>query len=419
MALNDDGTVTFTPDADLCGDDAAGFDYTVEDGNGGSDTGHVTVDLTCVNDAPFADNDAATIAQASGPADHDVLANDTDTEGDALSITGTLVVSPVNAGVAAEHNGMLQFTPASNFHGTVVITYTADDGNGGTDHATLTITVTPESTPPVAVAPGVAFSQGRVDQSVPLRVTWSASDNLSGIVSYQLQVSVGGGPFTNVYTGTATSHTKFYPLRKTLVWRVRATDGAGNVSAWASSRRRINTIQNSSHHMSYTGKWKGVAEPRSSGAGYIYTQAAGNKAMTTFTGRAVLYVATKMKTGAPRQALRRRAHGRPLQPARQDHDLRQDDRGPRVGLERPAPHPGRQRRLRQEGDLRHLPDHEVAPPSLRESSTPPAPPAASLRLRTSRVPRPGAIGRRSPGTRAATMPARAPGPYRSPTEEPA
>ena len=45
VALNDDGTVTFTPDADLCGDGAAGFDYTVEDGNGGSDTGHVTVDL--------------------------------------------------------------------------------------------------------------------------------------------------------------------------------------------------------------------------------------------------------------------------------------------------------------------------------------------------------------------------------------
>ena len=28
--LNDDGTVTFTPDANLCGDGEAGFDYTVE-----------------------------------------------------------------------------------------------------------------------------------------------------------------------------------------------------------------------------------------------------------------------------------------------------------------------------------------------------------------------------------------------------
>ena len=78
------------------------------------------------------------------------------------------MVSPVNAGVAARANGMLQFTPASNFHGTVVITYTADDGDGGTDHATLTITVTPESIPPVAVAPGVAFS-ARVASTRPCR----------------------------------------------------------------------------------------------------------------------------------------------------------------------------------------------------------------------------------------------------------
>ena len=258
---------------------------------------HVNIELECINDAPVANDDTATIAQASGPADHDVLANDTDTENDALSITGALLVSPVNAGVAVEHNGMLQFTPASNFHGTVVITYTANDSHGGTDQATLTITVTPETVPPVAVAPGVAFSKGRVDQTVPLRVTWSASDNLSGIVSYQLQVSVAGGPFTNVYTGTATTHTKFYPLRKTIVWRVRATDGAGNVSAWASSRRRINTIQNAAHRVTYVGKWKGVTDHRASGAGYIYTETTGNKAKTTFTGRAVLYVATKLKTG--------------------------------------------------------------------------------------------------------------------------
>ncbi len=294
--LNNDDTVTFTPDADLCGDDAAGFDYTVDDGNGGSDTGHVTIDLTCINDGPVGVDDTATIAQGSGPADYDVLANDTDTENDPLSLKLPLGVSPVAAGVASIHLGELQFTPANNFHGTVVITYTLTDGDKD-DTATLTITVTAETTPPVAMAPGVAFWKGRVDQTVPLRVTWSASDNLSGIASYQLQVSVAGGPFTTIYTGPATSHTKFYPLRKTMTWRVRATDGAGNVSAWASSRRRINTVQNSNHHMVYTGNWKGVAEPKASGAGYIYTQGLGNKAKTTFTGRAVLYVATKLKSG--------------------------------------------------------------------------------------------------------------------------
>ena len=78
---------------------------------------------------------------------------------------------------------------------------------------------------------------------------------------------------------------------------MRATDGAGNVSAWASSRRRINTIQNAAHRVTYIGKWKGVTDHRASGAGYIYTETTGNKAKTTFTGRAVLYVATKLKTG--------------------------------------------------------------------------------------------------------------------------
>ena len=53
----DAGTITFIPDANLCGDDAACFDYTVDDGDGGTDTGTVTIDLTCVNDNPVATDD--------------------------------------------------------------------------------------------------------------------------------------------------------------------------------------------------------------------------------------------------------------------------------------------------------------------------------------------------------------------------
>ena len=38
--------VTFVPTANLCGDDVASFDYTVEDDSDGDDTGTVTIDLT-------------------------------------------------------------------------------------------------------------------------------------------------------------------------------------------------------------------------------------------------------------------------------------------------------------------------------------------------------------------------------------
>ena len=86
------GTITFVPTANLCGDDVASFDYTVEDGDGGADTGTVTIDLTCVNDAPDAVNDTASIDANSAAADHDVLANDEDVDaGDTLTLESAVV----------------------------------------------------------------------------------------------------------------------------------------------------------------------------------------------------------------------------------------------------------------------------------------------------------------------------------------
>src|SRR4030095_12211054 len=46
-----DDFVRFTPTADLCGAGAGRYDYTVSDGSL-TDSGRVTVDITCVNDAP-------------------------------------------------------------------------------------------------------------------------------------------------------------------------------------------------------------------------------------------------------------------------------------------------------------------------------------------------------------------------------
>ena len=64
------GMIEFVPAADLCGLGAGGFDYTVSDGQGGSDVGHVTVDVTCVDDPPVAVGDAATVAEdAAGDGD--------------------------------------------------------------------------------------------------------------------------------------------------------------------------------------------------------------------------------------------------------------------------------------------------------------------------------------------------------------
>ena len=45
-------TVTFTAPADECGPGLGSFDYTISDGNGGTDSAHAVVDVTCVNDDP-------------------------------------------------------------------------------------------------------------------------------------------------------------------------------------------------------------------------------------------------------------------------------------------------------------------------------------------------------------------------------
>ena len=70
--------VIFTPTHNLCGPSVARFDYDLFDGTDGDDFGRVTISLTCVNDAPVPGADFATVAQASGQVDYNVLANDTD-----------------------------------------------------------------------------------------------------------------------------------------------------------------------------------------------------------------------------------------------------------------------------------------------------------------------------------------------------
>ena len=289
----DGGTITFTPTGDLCGDGVAGFDYTLEDGDEASDTGHVTIDLLCVNDAPVAVDDGASIEGNSPAADYDVLDNDTDVDDAVLTIESATVSAA--QGTASVESGMVRFTPATNFSGTAVITYVVSDGDL-TDTGTLTILVDVNDVDaPVVDAPTARFGAGRVDQTAPLLVTWSATDVLSGVTGYEVQVSIAGGAFKPLYAGTATSVRTFVPFVKTVVFRVRATDGAGNESGWVSSAtRRVVAFQNENgKRIDYSGTWRYVAEPRSSGGGYAYATQSGASAKLSFRGNSVRYVAPK------------------------------------------------------------------------------------------------------------------------------
>ena len=138
----------FTPDADFYGD--ASFTYTVSDGGGGTDTANVTVTVTPVNDAPEAKDDFYTLAEDAASTTLNVLANDTDIENDHLTVTGVTNVQHGTAEVLPDGSGV-SFAPEANFYGTATFTYAISDGNGGTDTADVTVTVTPVNDAPVAV----------------------------------------------------------------------------------------------------------------------------------------------------------------------------------------------------------------------------------------------------------------------------
>ncbi|MDV5034243.1 tandem-95 repeat protein [Vibrio diabolicus] len=136
VSVNPDGSVTYTPNDNYHGTDS--FTYIVTSG-GVSESTTVNVDVTPVNDAPVAKDDTAT-TQEDTAVTIDVLPNDTDIDGEKLSIESASV--PKEQGTVEVVDGKLVFTPAENFNGDAEITYIVTDGEL-TDEAKVTVTVNP------------------------------------------------------------------------------------------------------------------------------------------------------------------------------------------------------------------------------------------------------------------------------------
>ncbi len=165
---NADGTITYTPAANYTGADS--FSYTIGDGQGGSATATVNVTVTTVNDAPVAADDPATTAEETAVSIA-VLANDTDPDGDSLSVTG--VGSPAHGSAAANADGTIAYTPAADYTGADGFSYTIGDGQGGSATATVNVTVTAVNDVPVAVNDTATTAE---DTAVAIAVLANDSD---------------------------------------------------------------------------------------------------------------------------------------------------------------------------------------------------------------------------------------------------
>ncbi len=175
LTMNDDGTFSYDPNDAFGGlatgeTDTDSFTYTISDGLDGTDSATATITINGENEAPVAQDDAATVAE-SGAVSGDVLADngngiDEDANGDTLTVSevngvdtnvGTQITLTSGALLTVNANGTFDYDPNGAFDGlaqderdTDSFNYTIDDGLGGTDIATATITITGENDLPVA-----------------------------------------------------------------------------------------------------------------------------------------------------------------------------------------------------------------------------------------------------------------------------
>ncbi|MCH8048210.1 MAG: tandem-95 repeat protein, partial [Planctomycetes bacterium] len=151
LDLNDDGTFTYTPEADFFGSDT--FSYRASDGVLQSELATVTITVAPVNDAPTADDDGGYELDEDGElivgADAGVLVGDIDSEGDPL--TARLVEDASHGTLALAEDGSFTYTPDEDFFGEDSFTYVANDGESDSNVATVTIDVNAVQDAPVTV----------------------------------------------------------------------------------------------------------------------------------------------------------------------------------------------------------------------------------------------------------------------------
>ena len=144
------GVLTFRPSDDYIG--PVNFTYRVTDNAGVQQNASVSVDVTNVNDAPTAVDDAVSVDQSSSDNQLNILLNDEITPDENETLIISSVSTPDNGGevVIAGDGSSVSYTPATDFVGVETFTYVVSDGELE-DVAAVTVTVAPSDNPPTAV----------------------------------------------------------------------------------------------------------------------------------------------------------------------------------------------------------------------------------------------------------------------------
>jgi hypothetical protein len=132
------------------------FGIKANDGSANSSATTVTVNVTGTEDPPVASADNLTLDEDS-PTDLNVLSNDSDPDGDALTVTSVSGAS--RGGLSINSDGTVRFAPSANYFGSDSFSYSISDGNGNSSTATATVTINSVNDSPVAQDDSVTIPQ--------------------------------------------------------------------------------------------------------------------------------------------------------------------------------------------------------------------------------------------------------------------
>lgn len=205
-------SVTYTPATGFSGTDT--FTYKANDGLKDSNTATVTVTVEPGNEPPTAVGDAFTVVVA-GTVTGNVLSNDTDPDGDAL--TATLASQPSSGTATLATDGSLSYVHNGSATTSDSFAYTASDGNGGEAIGTVSITITNQ-------APTALDRTATTEFETAVTVTLSASDPESQTLTYSIVTAPTSGSLGAI-SGTSVTYTPATGYSGTETFTYKANDG--------------------------------------------------------------------------------------------------------------------------------------------------------------------------------------------------
>ncbi len=155
----------------------------------GSDISNITrisdVSPVAAGDSYMTDEDTVLTVNLSS----DLLVNDSDLDGDSLTISTNPIVDVSNGTLILNPDGTFTYTPDANFNGTDSFVYEVRDSNGDTAQATVSIHVNPVTD----ISATDDTASGDEDTTISSSVASNDNTTSGGVLTYAIDTGVSNG----------------------------------------------------------------------------------------------------------------------------------------------------------------------------------------------------------------------------------